>query len=524
MTAWNRFFSYISGRDEVEPASSSDPPPPKRRKKDGKVTPKWQRSSEVYSCDDSNDVQDLLQSHPELSNLSPYELFTLFFDDDILNIIVDNTVLYARQKNDHGFTVTVEEMRQFIGILIVSSFNTRPQERHYWEKDEIVRCSAVAKTMSRERFKKIKSYFHLVDNSLISESNRSEKMFKLKPLLDHLRTKFCKFGQFHKSLCVDEQMIPYFGNHSCKQFLRGKPVRFGYKVWMLCSGDGYCYNFRVYCGKEDSSSASDDTMCKTSQVVLDLISVLEEPERHRLFFDNLFNSYDLLTELKKRGVEASGTARENRFSLKTAPITDSQALKKQPRGTFCEVSDGFVSFVKWRDNKVVCFASNYVGAEPAGECSRRIKGESTKSAIPRPKVAEQYNKQMGGVDLLDKMIGNYRIQLTSKKWYWRIINNFIEVALFNAWRIAQNIGNKVSFVQFMRATAAVLIHQAPQRNSIGQGPAASIPPEIRSTGQHWPVTKLKQRRCRQCKKNTTCGCETCDIPLHVECFKSFHQP
>ena len=180
--------------------------------------------------------------------------------------------------------------------------------------------------------------------------------------------------------------------------------------------------------------------------------------------------------------------------------------------------------MKWRDNKVVCFASNYVGAEPAGECRRRIKGESTKSAIPRPKVAEQYNKQMGGVDLLDKMIGNYRIQLTSKKWYWRIINNFIEVALFNAWRIAQNIGNKVSFVQFMRATAAVLIHQAPQRNSIGQGPAASIPPEIRSTGQHWPVTKLKQRRCRQCKKNTTCGCETCDIPLHVECFKSFHQP
>ena len=156
----------------------------------------------MYSCDDSNDVQDLLQSNPELSNLSPYELFTLFFDDDILNIIVDNTVLYARQKNDHDFTVTVEQMRQFIGILIVSSFNTRPQERHYWEKDEIVRCSVVAKTMSRERFKKIKSYFHLVDNSLISESNRSEKMFKLKPLLDHLRTKFCKFGQFHKSFVL----------------------------------------------------------------------------------------------------------------------------------------------------------------------------------------------------------------------------------------------------------------------------------------------------------------------------------
>jgi hypothetical protein len=29
---------------------------------------------------------------------------------------------------------------------------------------------------------------------------------------------------------VDEVMIPYFGRHGSKQFIYGKPIRYGYKV------------------------------------------------------------------------------------------------------------------------------------------------------------------------------------------------------------------------------------------------------------------------------------------------------
>ena len=34
---------------------------------------------------------------------------------------------------------------------------------------------------------------------------------------------------------VDETIVPYYSRHSCKQFIRGKPVRFGYKVTYLLS-------------------------------------------------------------------------------------------------------------------------------------------------------------------------------------------------------------------------------------------------------------------------------------------------
>ena len=58
---------------------------------------------------------------------------------------------------------------------------------------------------------------------------------------------------FHKNLSIDKSMVPYRGLHSAKQYIKGKPVKFGYKLWMLCSSDGYPYNFEIYCGQRRSS-------------------------------------------------------------------------------------------------------------------------------------------------------------------------------------------------------------------------------------------------------------------------------
>lgn len=464
-------------------------------------------------------ISPLIEHHPELEEKTPYEIFSLFFDDLLVDIMVRNTITYARQKNDQSFTISANEMRQFLGILITSSFNMRCQERNYWEKDEAVACPVIASTISRERFKKIKSCFHLVDNSEINATNREDKMFKLRPLLDHLKKKYMQFDIFHQNLCTDEQMIPYYGNHGSKQFLRNKPIRFGYKVWMLCSNNGYCYNFEIYCGKKDAPDDSDMTV--SSKVVIDMASVIEKPQCHRLYFDNLFNSYELLVKLKKRGIQSTGTARENRFRLGNS-ITKTAELQKMPRGSMDEVTDGHVSFVKWRDNKTVSFASNYVGTTPQGSCKRRVKGQKAKMDIPRPKIADDYNANMGGVDLLDRIIGLYRIQLGSRKWYWPIVKNFIEVSLFNSWRIHQEVGGKLSYLQFIRSVASVLLKQSPRENTVPLGRAAPVTRELRNVGQHWPQTKQPQRRCRYCKKNTTCACETCSVPLHVECFKDYH--
>ena len=39
---------------------------------------------------------------------------------------------------------------------------------------------------------------------------------------------------------------------------------------------------------------------------------------------------------------------------------------------------------------------------------------------------------------------------------------------------------------------------------------------------HW-IGKVKQRRCAECGKTTLYFCEKCNVALHPESFKEFHE-
>jgi hypothetical protein len=69
-----------------------------------------------------------------------------------------------------------------------------------------------------------------------------------RPITDALKVKFLEHFVPEQNLSYDESMIKYYGRHGCKQFIRGKPVRFGYKVWSLNTPSGYLINFEVYQG------------------------------------------------------------------------------------------------------------------------------------------------------------------------------------------------------------------------------------------------------------------------------------
>lgn len=150
--------------------------------------------------------------------------------------------------------------------------------------------TCVSNAMSRNRYYEIKKYLHFADNSNL---DKCDKMFKVRPLITKLNKKFQQFGIFHSNLSIDEAMVKYFGHHSSKQFIRGKPVRFGYKDWMLCSSTGYCYSFDVYCGAKPSSTSGDQkpNLPLGSRVVLQLLECVEHPTDHVVFFDNYFTSH-----------------------------------------------------------------------------------------------------------------------------------------------------------------------------------------------------------------------------------------
>ena len=78
-------------------------------------------------------------------------------------------------------------------------------------------------------------------------------------------------------LSVDESMLPYYGRHSSKQRILGKPVRMGYKVWVLASSDGYVVQFEPYQGPRSlaaSTRSSGTSWGLGENVVLDLLEEL----------------------------------------------------------------------------------------------------------------------------------------------------------------------------------------------------------------------------------------------------------
>ena len=63
-------------------------------------------------------------------------------------------------------------------------------------------------------------------------------MAKVEPLYDSLNEKIQQSDIAHEDLSIDESVLPYYDSHLCKQFIRTKPIRFGYKLWVLATVTG----------------------------------------------------------------------------------------------------------------------------------------------------------------------------------------------------------------------------------------------------------------------------------------------
>ena len=191
--------------------------------------------------DEKKKVSELVT---QLVSKSEVELFEEFWDDEVFNMIMAQSILYAQHQNRHDFAPKQFQLKRFVGFLIFSGYHKLPREDMYWENAEDCSIKIVTGAMSRQMYRDIKRNLHLVDNSTLTDG---DKLYKERSYIDLRNRKFCKFGVFAHNLSIDEQMIPYFVRHSCKMFMKGKPVRFGFKAWCLCSSDGFplqCHSIR----------------------------------------------------------------------------------------------------------------------------------------------------------------------------------------------------------------------------------------------------------------------------------------
>lgn len=132
----------------------------------------------------------------------------------------------------------------------------------------------VSEAMRRDRFRQILRSIHCADNT---KPDQNDKAWKLRPLMDKLKQTFLKNWIPEQNLDFDESMVKYFGRHSCKQFIRGKPIRFGYKMWCLNCPSVYLVNFDFYQGNNPRGNPIFER--EFGKCVAPLISMMNYPKK-----------------------------------------------------------------------------------------------------------------------------------------------------------------------------------------------------------------------------------------------------
>ncbi|XP_068213979.1 piggyBac transposable element-derived protein 3-like [Palaemon carinicauda] len=316
-----------------------------------------------------------------------------------------------------------------------SGYHTLPSRRLYWSLDADVGVELVAKAMSRDRFEEILRFLPSTDNQAL---NKDDKLAKIRPLMNHLNTRFAMAYPMDQHISLDEAMIEYFGRHGYKQCIRNKPVRFGFEAWCLNSPLGYLATFDVYQGTafglnrhyEERFGKGGDTL----MILFEKLPSYIKDIPVRFYLDNYFTSLPLVNHLQEINYGATGTIRDNRIP-KTCPINSTNEMKKVPRGDTDVVVDNIhkILLVRWKDNAVVSVVSNISPVYPLESVSRWSAKDKKKISVSRPYLIGDYNRHMGGTDRMDQNINCYRISIRMKKWWWPISSWVIDATIQNCW-------------------------------------------------------------------------------------------
>lgn len=485
----------------------------------------------------------------EFVDWTPMQYFQQFIDADIISHITLQTNLYAAQKDiNTSFSTDEAAIRIFLGILILSSIIRMPSYKMYWAY--ATRFPVIADAMSRNAFERIKSNLHLNDNSTMKQRNEPgyDKLFKVRPFIQKVNRNLKKFhSDEHNS--IDEVLIPCKSRKSMVQYIKSKPHKWGIKMFARCSSSGFMNDFEVYTGKSTSQTTD---LGVSGDVVMRLCEDLPLNKNFKIYTDNWFSSFKLASALKEKGLLTAGAVRANR--LPGCVFIDDKTLKKQGRGAFdfrTEIGNNILA-IKWFDNKPVHLVSSFLGPDPVNNVRRWSAEKRSYIDIPRPHIIEQYNQHMGGVDLNDMLVALYRIDLGTKKYYFRIFYRLIDVCIVNAWIFYRKVSksNNIKKVKPLLAFKADIAHglltygrkfplkrkagsrdhsQSPSGSSPRPGPSRVITLDARYDDIGHTAVYAKKLRCKYCKDVNAYSrikCKKCDVNLCItqkkDCFDKYH--
>lgn len=521
----------------------------------------WSRGNLLKSDDDTKFTGNTQLPEEVMELDTPYQFFRFFWTQELMEQIVEQTILYSVQvRPEKPLDIDTGELDKFLSVMLWMSLVRVSSSRLYWS--DTMGFPQIINALPMRRFEEIKRFIHFNDNTTAVEKDQPEhdRLHKVRPLLEKLRSRMLLIPK-EENLSIDEQMVAYKGKSLLKQYNKNKPHKWGYKIFVLSGVSGLVYDFEVYTGQpnEEMDESLNEVDCgKSGNVVVRLLRTVPRNCRYKVYFDNWFTSTTLQVYLLGQGIFAVGTVRPNR--VRDTGLSEEKQLKQSGRGSYEEVvasidsDEPNLSMVRWFDNRCVNLMSTYAGSEPAGTVRRWVKSTRSYQTVPCPKVVSEYNRHMGGVDLLDSLNGLYRNRLRSKKWYFRLFTHFVDMTVVAAWllyrRKVDQVGeasNTLSLAAFKAEVASSLVLAGKQVGRAKRGrPSAELEVQLeekRSRSHvapapsvdirldhvdHWPECTDDRLRCKMpnCKGQSRTKCSKCGVHLCLSkssnCFVKYH--
>ncbi|XP_055083259.1 piggyBac transposable element-derived protein 4-like [Periophthalmus magnuspinnatus] len=381
-------------------------------------------------------------------NWSPLSLFHLYFSTKVVKTIINNTNANAARKKAGGMAfkwedLTVKDFYIFLSIILFMGLVPVPQRSDYWRARWPYNFPFPRKSMTRDRFEAIMWSLHLSNLKEDEENERKkhtpdyDRLQKIKPLYTDIIHACRSFFQPYQHISIDERMVATKARISIKQYIKNKPIKWGYKLFVLADSlTGYTWNFFVYTGKSASTSTASHGLGYST--VMDLMPLGLLGRGYKLYTDNFYTSATLLNDLLELNTAACGTLRKNHVDF---PQSKNDLPKNAQRGDMRWMRSGQLLFVKWMDTREVAICSTIHKADSGQTVKRKVKEDGlwqTKD-IPVPDSIVDYNANMGGVDLSDALIGYYTVHHKTKKWYKTFFYHFLDIAIVNSFLLHKEL-------------------------------------------------------------------------------------
>jgi hypothetical protein len=478
---------------------------------------------------------------------SPLDYFEDYFDTQFFEQCAMCTNNYYIRKSGHILNTNTVEMKKLIGMHLIMGCISYPRLHMYWRDD--LRLEKVASVMGRERFKTLRSAFHVVDSDFHPPGN-TNSLWIVQPIINKVKQTCDGLERQPGYYSIDEQMIPFSGvcPRGLRQVIKTKPRPQGLKVFVATTHDGLMIDFEVYRGA--NTPIGDRSLGIGASVILHLSKCI--PPGSCISFDRYFTSIPLLEKLNSIGLHGIGTIMMNRIPDRSS--IDFKPDRRMQRGESQQFVCGDVVVVKWMDNKSVLTASNCTSADDSTSVRRWDKNRGAFIDVPAPKIIDSYNKHMGGVDVLDQSIEYYRTFMKTRKWSLKVILHFFDLAVSNAWRLyklqckASAVpSNKVmDLLEFrmqiadgltntparQRRTSQTDDESAPEPKTSSKFKRSNQPSQAKRYDGYDHLPSFEEidnpRACRLegCKSRSKIRCNKCDVYLCLSrkqnCFARYH--